>query len=57
MLIEFTVGTDGRVLSAYAKDPSRWPLLDNEALDTVRRWTFPPGSVMKLQRQIDFKLK
>ena len=57
VLIEFTVGTDGRVLSAYAKDPSRWPLLDNEALDTVRRWTFPPGSVMKLQRQIDFKLK
>ena len=57
VLIEFTVGTDGRVLSAYAKQPSRWPLLDNEALDTVRRWTFPPGTVMKLQRQIDFKLK
>ncbi|MEI7954537.1 MAG: TonB family protein [Verrucomicrobiota bacterium] len=57
VLIEFTVGIDGRVLSAYAKEPSRWPLLDNEALDTVRRWTFPPGTVMKLQRQIDFKLK
>ena len=57
ILVEFMVGTDGRVLSTYAKESSPWPLLNNEALATVRGWTFPPGSVMKLQRQIDFKLK
>ncbi|KAB2640014.1 MAG: TonB family protein [Verrucomicrobia bacterium] len=57
VLVEFMVGIDGRVLSAFAKESSAWPLLNNEAVTTVRRWTFPPGSVMKLQRQIDFKLK
>ena len=57
VLVEFMVGIDGRVLSAYAKEASPWPLLNNEALTTVRRWTFPAGGVMKLQRQIDFKLK
>jgi len=57
VLVEFLVGMDGRVLSAYAKEASAWPLLNNAALSTVRSWTFPSGSVMKLQRQIDFKLK
>jgi len=57
VLIEFMVGADGQVLSAYAKDPSPWPLLNNEAVRTVRRWKFPPGSVMKLQRPIVFQLK
>lgn len=57
VLVEFMVGIDGRVLSAYAKEASPWPLLNNEALTTVRRWTFPAGGVMKQQRQIDFKLK
>ena len=57
VLVEFMVGIDGRVLSAFAKEASPWPLLNNAALTTVRSWTFPPGGVMKLQRQIDFKLK
>jgi len=57
VLIEFVVGTDGRVISAYPKDPSPWPVLNNEAVRTVRRWKFPPGGVMKQQRQIDFQLK
>lgn len=55
--VEFTVDTSGRVISAYAKNPSPWPLLDNEAVRTVLRWKFPPGSVMKLQRPIVFQLR
>ena len=57
VLIEFVVGADGSVLAAYPKQPSPWPSLDNEAVRTVRRWKFPPGGVMTLQRQIDFELK
>lgn len=57
VLVEFTVDSDGRVISAHAKSPSPWPLLNNEAVRTVRRWTFPPGGVMKLQRPIIFQLR
>jgi len=57
VLVEFTVDTNGRVISAYAKSPSSWPLLNSEAVRTVRRWKFPPGGVMKLQRPIVFQLR
>ncbi len=57
VLVEFTVDASGRVISAYAKSPSPWPLLNQEAVGTVRRWTFPPGGVMKLQRPIVFQLR
>lgn len=57
VLIEFTVDASGRVISAYAKSPSPWPLLNEEAVRTVRRWKFPPGGVMKLQRPIVFQLR
>lgn len=57
VVIEFTVDTSGRVISAYAKSSSGWPLLDAEAVRTVRRWTFPAGGVMKLQRPIVFQLR
>jgi protein TonB len=57
VLIEFTVDASGRVISAYAKSPSPWPLLNEEAVRTVRRWKFPPGGVMKLQRPIIFQLR
>lgn len=56
VLVEFTVDTNGRVISAYAKSSSKWPLLDNEAVRTVRSWKFPAGGVMKLQRPIIFRL-
>ncbi|MEY4570486.1 MAG: hypothetical protein RLZZ398_1925, partial [Verrucomicrobiota bacterium] len=46
-----------RVISAYPKSSSGWPLLDAEAVRTVRRWTFPAGGVMKLQRPIVFQLR
>lgn len=55
--VEFTVDSSGRVISAIAKSPSPWPLLNEEAVRTVRRWSFPPGRVMKLQRPIVFQLR
>ena len=55
--VAFTVDTSGRVISAHAVNPSPWPLLNEEAVRTVRRWKFPPGGVMKLQRPIVFQLR
>lgn len=57
VVVEFTIDTSGRVISAVAKSPSRWPLLNDEAVRTVRRWKFPRGPVMKLQRPIIFQLR
>lgn len=57
VLVEFIVDTSGRVISAYAKSESPWPLLNNEAVRTVRKWKFPPGGIMKLQRPIVFQLR
>ena len=56
VIVEFTVDAGGRVISANVKSSSNWPLLDNEAVSTVRRWKFPPGGIMKLQRPIVFRL-
>ena len=56
VIVEFTVDQSGRVISAYAKNPSPWPLLNSEAVSTVRLWRFPPGGVMTLQRPIVFRL-
>jgi periplasmic protein TonB len=57
VLVEFTVDASGRVISAFTKSSSGWPLLDAEAVRTVRRWTFPAGGIMKLQRPIVFQLR
>lgn len=57
VVVEFTIDTTGRVISAFAKSPSPWPLLNEEAVRTVRRWRFPPGPVTKLQRPIVFQLR
>jgi periplasmic protein TonB len=57
VVVEFTVDTNGRVISAHAKKPCPWPLLNNEAVSTVRIWRFPPGGIMKLQRPIVFQLR
>jgi protein TonB len=57
VVVEFTVDTNGRVIAAHAVKPSPWPLLNNEAVRTVRGWKFPPGGVMKLQRPIVFQLR
>jgi protein TonB len=57
VVVEFTIDASGRVISAYAQSPSPWPLLNNEAVRTVRGWKFPSGGVMKLQRPIVFQLR
>jgi periplasmic protein TonB len=56
VLVEFTIGTDGRVLSAHAKQPCQWAALNQAAVQAVRRWKFPPGGVMTTQRRLDFVL-
>jgi protein TonB len=57
VVVEFTVDHSGRVIAAFAKSPSPWPLLNDEAVRTVRRWRFPPGGIMHLQRPIVFQLR
>lgn len=57
VVVEFTVDSSGRVISAYTKSSSPWSLLNEEAVRTVRRWKFPPGGIMKLQRPIVFQLR
>lgn len=54
--VEFVVGENGRVISAYAKKSSPWPLLNDSAVRCVRSWRFPPGKVTKYVRPIVFKL-
>lgn len=58
VLVEFVVGADGRVVSAHAKRPSPWPLLNNAAVRAVRRWRFPAaGKTTKYIRPIVFQLR
>jgi protein TonB len=57
LVVEFTIDPSGRVISAYVKSPCPWPLLNEEAVNSVRRWKFPPGTLMKLQRPIIFQLR
>ena len=56
VLVEFVVGENGSVVSAYAKKPSPWPILNERAVSAVRRWKFPPGTVAKYTRPIVFQL-
>jgi TonB family protein len=44
VVISFTVDEAGRVVSATVKESSGFPILDRNALDSVKRhWVFPPG--------------
>ncbi len=56
VVIEFVVGDDGNVVSAYAKQACPWPVLNERAVSAVRRWKFPPGKLTKYVRPIVFKL-
>jgi len=57
VVIRFSVGTDGRVLTAEVSEPSPWKLLNEEALRTVqRRWRFGPGAVRDYTVPIEFQL-
>ena len=56
VVVQFTVDASGDVRDAKIYTSSNWPLLDNEALRTVRSWKFPPGDTMSLIRPIAFRL-
>lgn len=56
--VRFSVGEDGRVLGAEAFSPSPWPLLNEEALRTIRqRWRFDAGPVRVFEVTIRFELE
>ena len=56
--VTFTVGPDGRVVSAHVSSPSRWPLLNNAALEVVRdQWHFPPSWAGSYDYTFQFRLK
>lgn len=57
VVVEFCVNSSGRVTAAFAKNPSPWPLLNDAAVRTVRKWSFPPGADITLDRPIVFRLK
>jgi protein TonB len=57
VLIEFIVGTDGKVLSAWVKTPCPYELLNNAALSTIRsRWKFAAGAARRYKIPIVFRL-
>lgn len=57
VLVLFTVGAGGEVLSAEAQSPSPWPLLDESAVRAVReRWRFKPGPLRRHVVEIIFQL-
>ena len=43
VLFDVQVGADGRAASVKLKHSSGFPLLDQAALEAVRRWTFEPA--------------
>lgn len=57
VIIEFLVGTDGKVLSAWVKTPCPYDLLNNAALSTIRsRWKFEAGAARRYKIPIIFRL-
>lgn len=57
VVVEFIVGVDGKVLSAWVKTPCAYDLLNNAALSTIRsRWKFPAGEARRYKIPIVFRL-
>jgi protein TonB len=57
VVVRFTVGEDGRVVSADAASSCRWPLLNQAALRAVRdTWLFKPGPLRSYEVPIEFRL-
>ncbi|MFY7817697.1 MAG: TonB family protein [Akkermansiaceae bacterium] len=57
VVIEFIVGVDGKVLSAWVKTPCPYDILNNAALSGVRRAKFPPGEARRYKVPIIWQLK
>lgn len=58
VLVRFTVGENGRVLSAEAAKPSPWPLLNESAVRAVReRWRFAEGGLRLYEVTIRFEMR
>jgi TonB family protein len=57
VVVQFSVGENGRVMAAETVDPSPWPLLNEAAVRTVRQqWRFSPGSVRVYEVSIRFEM-
>lgn len=56
VVVSFNVNTAGNVVSLFVYTSSGWPLLDQEAIRTVKTWKFPPGESMGLIRPLVFEL-
>lgn len=58
VVVRFTVGEDGRVLSAEASTPSPYALLNQAAVRAVREdWRFRAGPPRTYEVSIEFRLK
>jgi TonB family protein len=58
VVVEFIVGTDGRVVNAWIKTPCPYDALNQSALSTIRRsWKFPVGEARRFRIPIVFQLK
>ena len=57
VVVEFTVGEDGRVQNAKVIESCPFPLLNQSAVRTVReQWRFRPGPARTLQVPIEYQL-
>jgi periplasmic protein TonB len=57
VVVEFIVGVDGKVLSAWVKTACPYQLLNDAALSTIRsRWKFPAGPARRYRVPIIFRL-
>jgi TonB family protein len=58
VLVRFTIGEDGSVISAKAIEPCPYPLLNQSAVRTIREeWRFEPGPVCVREIIIEFDPK
>jgi periplasmic protein TonB len=58
VLVRFTVGENGHVISAEPASPSPWPLLNESAVRTVReRWRFSAGRLRLYEVAIRFQMR
>lgn len=58
VIVEFLVAENGDVSSAWLERPCSWPILNEAAVETIRRrWHFEPGAVRRYRIPIVFTLE